>query len=64
MYKCNDIEFYGVQYFYNGEEQKAMFGQEPVVQIGSAEDFQKTMPGANSVIIIGYIPPDNEKKEE
>jgi hypothetical protein len=24
-------DFYGIQYFYNGEEQKAMFGQEPLL---------------------------------
>ena len=41
-----------------------MFGQEPVVQIDDAEDFQKTMPEAKSAITIGYTHPDKESKEE
>jgi hypothetical protein len=54
-------DYYGTQTFFKDDVQKAMFGQEPVIQIESADNFKKTMPSAHAVITIGYIPKKEEK---
>ena len=37
-------DLYGTFTFFKGDETEAMMGQIPVIQIGSAEMFSKTMP--------------------
>lgn len=57
-------DFYGVHMFYNGKEQDAMFGKQPVVQIESAEKFNHIIADAKAAITIGYKLKKEEKKSE
>ena len=57
-------DFYGVHMFYNGKEQDAMFGKEPVVQIESADKFKHIIADAKVAITIGFKPKKEEKKSE
>jgi len=47
-------DFYGIHMFFQGEEQDAMFGKVPVVQIEDAAKFKHISAAAKSVITIGY----------
>ena len=47
-------DFYGIHMFYQGNEQDAMFGKVPVVQIEDAEKFKHISAAAKSTITIGY----------
>ena len=47
-------DFYGVHMFYTGDEQDAMFGKIPVIQIEDAEKFNHIMSTAQSAITIMY----------
>jgi len=51
-WKSKDL--YGIFTFFKGDEMEAMMGQIPVIQIGNANLFSKTMPSAKTVITIGY----------
>jgi hypothetical protein len=53
-------EFYGIHYLFNGDEQKAMFGMAPVVQLEDAEKFTNIMATAKTVITIGYDSGDKD----
>lgn len=47
-------DFYGVHMFYTGNEQDAMFGKIPVIQIEDAEKFKNISATAKSAITIMY----------
>lgn len=47
-------EFFGTHSFWKGEEEEAMMGKVPNVQIGNADSFNKVMPSAKTAIGIWY----------
>jgi len=47
-------DFFGIYFFWSGDENQAMMAQIPSIQISKADDFKSIWPNANTVITIYF----------
>jgi hypothetical protein len=47
-------DFFGINFFWSGDENQAMMAQIPSIQISNADDFKSIWPNANTIITIYY----------